>query len=246
MSDHLPRLDKDDNVFTVHEELPDEFIISVDDTVSALRKVKTNKSTGPENILAWVLKEHVGCLAAPLASIFNCSLREGVLSTVWKSANIIPLPKIKPLMSVKTRPISIMPIAAKVFESIIMKYVDDIVCDVIDSKQFGGIAGTSTTDALVEMTHRWYEATDILNTYVRVVMLDFSKAFDLINYHILLEKLTNSGLPRHIVRLIGALLLDRSQQVMIGSNCSRSGSPNGGVPQGTLSGPKCFYCTLVI
>ena len=36
VSDHLPRLDKDDNVFTVHEELPDEFIISVDDTVSAI------------------------------------------------------------------------------------------------------------------------------------------------------------------------------------------------------------------
>ena len=73
-------------------------------------------------------------------------------------------------------------------------------------------------------------------------MLDFSKAFDLINHHILLEKLTNSGLPRHIVRWIGAFfyLLDRNQQVMIGSNCSRSGSPNGGVPQGTLSGPKCF------
>ena len=157
VSDHLPRLDKDDDVFTVHEELPDEFIISVDDTVSALRKVKTNKSTGPDNITAWVLKEHADCLAAPLASIFNCSLREGVLPNVWKSANIIPLPKTKPLMSVKTdiRPISITPIAAKVFESIIMKYVDDIVCDTIDSKQFGGIAGTSTTDALVEMTHRW-------------------------------------------------------------------------------------------
>ena len=135
VSDHLPRLDKDDNVFTVHEELPDEFIISVDDTVSALRKVKTNKSTGPDN-----LKEHADCLAAPLASIVNCSLREGVLPTVWKSANIIPLPKTKPLMSVQTdiRPISITPIAAKVFESIIMKYVDDIVCDAMDSKQFGG------------------------------------------------------------------------------------------------------------
>ena len=43
VSDHLPRLDKDDKVFTVHEELPDEFIISVDDTLSALRKVKTSK-----------------------------------------------------------------------------------------------------------------------------------------------------------------------------------------------------------
>ena len=72
-------------------------------------------------------------------------------------------------------------------------------------------------------------------------MLDFSKAFDLINHHILLEKLTISGLPRHIVRWIGAFLLDRSQKVMIGSNCSRSGSHNGGVPQGTLSGPKCFF-----
>ena len=28
---------------------------------------------------------------------------------------------------------------------------------------------------------------------------------------------------------------------MIGSNCSRYGSPNGGVPQGTLSGPKWFF-----
>ena len=27
---------------------------------------------------------------------------------------------------------------------------------------------------------------------------------------------------------------------MIGNNCSSSGSPSGGVPQGTLSGPKCF------
>ena len=68
-------------------------------------------------------------------------------------------------------------------------------------------------------------------------MLDFSKEFDLINHHILLDKLTNSGLPVHIVRWIGAFLLDRSQKVIIGNNCSRSGSPNGGVPQGTLSGP---------
>ena len=37
-----------------------------------------------------------------------------------------------------------------------------------------------------------------------------------------------------------AFLLDRSQKVTTGSNCSRSGSPDGGVPHGTLSGPKCF------
>ena len=73
-----------------------------------------------------------------------------------------------------------------------------------------------------------------------------NKLYLMLSYLILLEKLTNSGLPRHIVRWIGAFLLDRRQKVMIGSNCSRSGSPNGEVPQGTLSGPKCFYCTLMI
>ncbi|KAK2192375.1 hypothetical protein NP493_32g09014 [Ridgeia piscesae] len=35
-------------------------------------------------------------------------------------------------------------------------------------------------------------------------------------------------------------LLDRVQRVKIGNEYSHSGHPNGGVPQGTLSGPKCF------
>ena len=43
-----------------------------------------------------------------------------------------------------------------------MKWADDIVGDKIDNMQFGGLCGTSTNDALVELTHMWYEATDKL------------------------------------------------------------------------------------
>ena len=35
-------------------------------------------------------------------------------------------------------------------------------------------------------------------------------------------------------------LLDRTQRVKIGNNYSHTGLPNGGVPQGTICGPKCF------
>ena len=61
------------------------------------------------------------------------------------------------------RPISLTPIASKVFESIVMQWVDDAIVSQTDPEQFGGLSGTSTTDALVEMTHTWYESTDSLN-----------------------------------------------------------------------------------
>ena len=53
----------------------------------------------------------------------------------------------------------VAPIAAKVFDSIIMKWVDERIEGEIDAKQFGGISGTSTTDVLVELVHMWYKAT---------------------------------------------------------------------------------------
>ena len=49
------------------------------------------------------------------------------------------------------RPISQTLIAAKVFESVIMKWVDETIEGEIDAKQFGGISGTSTADVLVEL-----------------------------------------------------------------------------------------------
>ena len=56
VSEHLPRLTRDNDVFAVDDELPDRYIISVDTTFGVLSRIKVNKATGPDTIPAWVLK----------------------------------------------------------------------------------------------------------------------------------------------------------------------------------------------
>ena len=145
--------------------------------MQALRKVKTNKATGPDNVPAWILKHHASILAGPLTAIFNASLREGIIPETWKSANVIPVPKVNPPNTIEkdVRPISLTPIASTTLESIILKRVNDKIGENINSNQFGGMGGASTTDALVEVIHIWSKATDKLDQYVRVALLDFSK-----------------------------------------------------------------------
>ena len=65
------------------------------------------------------------------------------------------------------------------------------------------------------MSGRAYGATDTRNTYVRLVLLDFSKAFDLVNHNILLEKLQVFGIAAPILRWMAAFLLDRTQRITI-------------------------------
>ena len=242
VSSNLPRLTNDLAVFDVQDEIPAEYIISVMTTENALQQIKVNKAVGPDNVPAWVLRDNASTVAAPLTALFNISLRDGVMPALWKTAHVIPLPKKQPPLSIEKdiRPISLTPIVSKIFESIVMKWVDHILEDKIEDKQFGGGIGTSTTDALVEMIHHWCEATDRYGTYVRIVLLDFAKAFDIINHEKLLVKLQANDVPPHILRWMASFLLNRTQKVKIGKNVSSVGYPKGGVPQGTVSGPRNF------
>ena len=138
------------------------------------------------------------------------------------------------------RPISLTPILAEVFESFVLKWVDNIIEPQIDDRQFDGITGTCTADILVEILHKWHEAADKMCTFVRVLLLDYSKAFDLINHGILIDKLVKMNLPPHLVRWMAAVLLGREQRVKTGNVVSEPGYPSGGVPQRTLSGSKDF------
>ena len=99
--------------FDVEGQLPYKYVTDLTTTIQAQRKVNTNKATGPDNVPAWILKNHANALAGHLTAIFNSSLRDGILPDTWKSANVIPVPKVNPPNTIEKdfRPISLIPIA---------------------------------------------------------------------------------------------------------------------------------------
>ena len=198
-----------------------------------------NKATGPGRIPPCALTECSHLLAATVIAVFNCSLKKGILPTLWTTATVIPLSKKHPPVTIENdiRPISLTPIIPKVFESLLLKWVDVYVKPQNDDKQYGGMARTYTTDAFVEMLHKWYENADVTGNFLRVFFY-YSKPFDLINHDTLLNKMVGMEVPAHLVGWMAAFLLDREQRVKNGDSVSKPGYPNGAVPQGTFSGPK--------
>ena len=80
-------------------------------------------------------------------------------------------------------PISLTAVLCKQMEEFVVKWVLDIVQDRIDPNQYGSIKKSSTTHALVDLLHQCYTSTDASKQYAGILLLDFSKAFDLINQH---------------------------------------------------------------
>ena len=211
-------------------------------------KIQPHKACGPDGIPNWVYRDFAGYLAAPIASIFNSSFREGYIPSIWKSADVVPVPKVNPPQRLEKdlRPISLTPVICKTQESFMFSWVWDIIKLKIDKGQFGALKGTSSTHALITMVHDWLTATDDCKKkkFVHIVLLDYAKAFDHVDANILLAKLQVLDIPDCLLRWIEAFLMDRRQRVKIGNTLSDWLSIWGTVPQGTLLGVMCFLCLI--
>ena len=108
----IPVVTVSDCVLTVTEE-------SVFKKLTALNPTK---ATGPDGNPSWLLKENADILARPITSIMNSSFREARLPQSWKEADIIPIPKQKPVKDINKhlRPISLTPILSKVAEDYVV------------------------------------------------------------------------------------------------------------------------------
>ena len=208
-----------------------------------LSKLCRSKATGLDNISAKLLRECPDLLAESLTHMFNQSLMTGIFPDEWKSARVTPLYKNSGKRSDPTnyRPISVIPVVAKVFERIIYDQLYHYLTknNFLSCHQSGFRSLHSTLTALIEATDSW--ALDIDRGLVNaVVFLDLKKAFDTVDHDILLRKLQYYGICWTSHQWFASYLDNRTQICHINSCKSTPKCLRCGVPQGTILGPLLF------
>ncbi|XP_020893485.1 uncharacterized protein LOC110232605 [Exaiptasia diaphana] len=188
------------------EETPPHFHVTEESVLKKLSALNPSKDTGPDGVPAWLLQENADLFSRPIADIMNKSFQESKLPQSWKDADIVPIPKQKPIHNVNKhlRRISLTPVLSKIAEDYIVEYIKPAVLAKVDEYQFGTVPKSSTTLALISMVHSWLSGTDGNGGTVHAVLFDFRKAFNLIDHRILVNKLSTYGLPNSLVSIIGS------------------------------------------
>ena len=229
------------------ESMASALVITESQVFTKLVSIKSSKAPGPDSIPGWLLKENACALAKPVSEILN-SYYENKLPSSWKMADVSPIPKQKPVQDISKhlRPISLTPVISKLAEEFVVdRFIKPAILQIVDSRQYGVIPKSSTTQSLIGLVHNLAKATDGSGALVRDVMFDYKKAFDLIDHHILVTKLHTLDIPPEIINWVSDFLTNRQQRVKLASDCySEWAAVPAGVPQGTKLGPWLYILMI--
>ena len=108
--------------------------------------------------------------------------------------------------------------------------------NIIINNQHSFIPQRSTCTQMLDCSYDWYNALD-KSDKVDVVLIDFSKAFDVVPHSLLLNKLISLGVCSQTVKWLLEFLSDRHQVVDINGARSTSADVTSGINQGSVVGP---------
>uniref|UniRef100_A0A3Q3ERT6 Reverse transcriptase domain-containing protein n=1 Tax=Labrus bergylta TaxID=56723 RepID=A0A3Q3ERT6_9LABR len=208
----------------------------------AINKLKDDCGTGPDGIETKFIKLAAHILMYPLCDLFNLSIATCTLPSTWKFAIVTPLHKGgDPRDTNNYRPISIINSLAKILEKLIFNQLSHYVniFNILSPCQSGFRPNFSTSTALLKFTNNVFSTSEN-GKLTGAIFLDLTKAFDIVDHYLLLDKLNSIGVTRNTLLWFNSYLHNKRQCVSFNGNLSNYLTVEKGVPQGSSLGPLLF------
>ena len=211
-----------------------------------IKKIKPKMSFGEDLVSSKVLKFVAPTILKPLKHLINISLRTGYFPEKFKIAKIIPIHKDSDKHDFNNyRPISLLSSLSRLLESIVSFQLTAFAdaFNIFYKHQYGFRAKHSIVHPLLYFTDNIFKALNEGNINISI-FVDLKKAFDTVDYEILLAKLEHYGVRNNELLWFRNYLTTRTQYVHLnlkgGSFSSCLLHCKCGVPQGSCLGPLLF------
>lgn len=222
------------------------------DIWSIIKLLKNTNSSGHDGITTQVIKSVADIIAPILSHIINLCIEQGKYPNKLKVSIIKPLFKKEDRENMNFyRPIALIPIFSKIFEKVIYNslysYLEKF--NLLAPQQKGFRQNKTINMAIYDFLLNIIRKID-KKIPVAALYMDLTKAFDHVDYNILLSKLEKYGIRGNVLSLIKSYLTNRVQITQIDRMCynakselshfSRARTVQYGVPQGSVLGPLLF------
>lgn len=201
-----------------------------------------SKAFGADNLNITLISLCCPFIVPYIAHIINSCIGNSYFPRDWKLANVLPLAKVNnPTEFGQLRSISILPTFSKILEKVIELQIVSYVYrfNIIPPKQSGFRARYSCSTALSDIVDDVITSQDSGDATV-LVLLDYTKAFDMIDHNIMVAILRYIGFVESASSLMFSFLSDRKQRVCLEGNKSDILVVKSGVPQGSILGPLLY------
>ena len=177
------------------------------EVLRTLKQLRTDCSTGPDQLPARFVKLVGGHLAGPLTTVINNCISKLYFPRAWKLARISPIPKVDiPVTEDHLRPVSIL-VASQMTDFCAR---ESLLRDTISSFR----KGHSTSTVLLGIRDNLLSATKGREV-THMVLADFSKAFDTVCFKTVITKLHHLGFSKNVLEWLANYLCDRRHYVQI-------------------------------
>ena len=223
--------------------------VTENEIVVIINNLKSKNFSGKDEISNKLLKSIKGEISKPLTIIINQCLETGIFPGALKVAKVKPLFKKGDNCCFNNyRPISLLPTISKIFERVMFTQLYSYfnINNLLSEQQYGFRSQHSTELACVKLVDYIIKEMDNIKDIKipAAIFLDLSKAFDTLNFDILLYKLKYYGVDGTSLALIKSYLTNRYQYVQFENSDSELLEIVTGIPQGSILGPLFFSIVI--